>query len=114
MFDAAFDFEDFAAADTNLGHLDDAVRRAADAGRFLPDTHPRDVAVQTWAIAHGLVSLVIGGPLPRRKLDDCVPMLTALFVSAGDRPDECRASVEKGWSAQPPRTGAGSAGTAGE
>jgi hypothetical protein len=56
-----------------------------------------ELAIQSWAVAHGLVSLVAGGPLPRQTLDHGVPMLTALFVSAGDEPGRCRRSVEHGW-----------------
>ncbi|WP_106400129.1 TetR/AcrR family transcriptional regulator [Actinocorallia populi] len=97
MFDASFDLEDLKAADATLEHLVQAVRRAEEAGRFRTGTDPLDLAIQSWAVAHGLVSLVANGPLPRRTLDHGVPMLTALFVGAGDDPDRCRPSVEDGW-----------------
>lgn len=97
MFDAGFDLEDLKAADATLECLVQAVRRARDDDRFRAGTVPLDVAIQSWTIAHGLVSLVAGGPLPRQTLDHGVPMLTALFVSMGDRPDRCRRSVEDGW-----------------
>lgn len=54
------------------------------------------------AIGHGLVSLVANGPLPARTLDHGVAVLTALFTSAGDRPDRCRSPVEHGWRQLPP------------
>ncbi|MEV0383775.1 TetR/AcrR family transcriptional regulator [Nonomuraea sp. NPDC050643] len=97
MFDAGFDLEDLKAADATLDHLVQAVRRARDAGRFRAGTDPLDLAIQSWAIGHGLVSLVANGPLPRSTLDHCVPMLTALYVSVGDDPGTCRTSVELGW-----------------
>jgi hypothetical protein len=55
------------------------------------------LAVQSWAIGHGLASLTVTGPLPREALAHAVPMLAALFVSAGDEPARCRQSVEHGW-----------------
>ncbi|MDA0564729.1 WHG domain-containing protein [Streptomonospora sp. S1-112] len=105
MFDADFALEDLQAADDALDHLVRAARRAVDAGRFRADVDPRDLATQGWAIGHGLVSLVANGPLPRAALDHGVPMLTALFVSAGDDPDRCRRSVERGWREEFPAEG---------
>lgn len=49
-------------------------------------------------VAHGLASLVAGGPLPHATPAHGVPLLTALLVSAGDAPDRCRRSVETGCS----------------
>ncbi|QFG24073.1 TetR/AcrR family transcriptional regulator [Actinomadura sp. WMMB 499] len=97
MFDAGFELEDLPAADASLEHLVQAVRRAVDAGRLRPDTVPLDLAIQSWTIAHGLASLVAGGPLPRGTLDHGVPMLAALLAAAGDEPGRCRRSVEAGW-----------------
>ena len=97
MFDAAFDLEDLGAADATLEHLVQAAGRGRDAGRFRADVVGLDLAVQSWAIGHGLVSLVANGPLPRGTLDHAVPMLTGLFVAAGDQPDRCLASVGHGW-----------------
>ncbi|MDT0329423.1 TetR/AcrR family transcriptional regulator [Nocardiopsis lambiniae] len=97
MFDASVDLEDLEAADSTLDRLVDTARRAGEAGRFHRDTRPRRLAVQSWIIAHGLVSLVTGGPLSIRTLDNGPPMLTALYIGAGDDPDRCRASVEAGW-----------------
>ncbi|WP_067793441.1 TetR/AcrR family transcriptional regulator [Actinomadura formosensis] len=97
MFDATFDLEDLKAADATLEYLVRAARRARDAGRFRPGLDPLELAIQSWAIGHGLVSLVTNGPLPRQTLDHAAPMLTALFISQGDLPGRCRASVEQGW-----------------
>lgn len=99
MFDAAFDLEDPSAADEALHTLVDAAERAREAGRFRDDVDPLGLATQTWAIGHGLVSLVTTGPLPREALEHGVPMLTALFIDCGDDQDACRRSVRLGWSA---------------
>ncbi|GAA1579606.1 TetR/AcrR family transcriptional regulator [Actinomadura kijaniata] len=97
MFDAGFELQDAAAADETLHHLVRAVERARSAGRFRDDVDPLELATQSWTIGHGLASLVVTGPLPREALAHGVPMLTALFTSAGDDPDRCRRSVERGW-----------------
>ena len=102
MFDANFDLEDLKAADATLEYLVRAAERGRKAGRFRADIDPLELATQSWAIGHGLVSLVATGPLPRRTLDHGAPMLTALFIGAGDRPDSCRTSVEQGWKQLPP------------
>ncbi|MGW0593940.1 TetR/AcrR family transcriptional regulator [Streptosporangium sp. NPDC002607] len=102
MFDANFDLEDLKAADATLEYLVQAARRARDTDRFRADTDPLELAIQSWAIGHGLVSLVANGPLPRQTLDHGAPMLTALFIGAGDQPGRCRASVEQGWKQLPP------------
>lgn len=97
MFDAGFELEDAEAADATLHCLVHTVERAKNAGRFRDDADPLELATQSWVIGHGLASLVATGPLPDHALDHGVPMLTALFVSAGDTPDRCRRSVELGW-----------------
>ncbi len=101
MFDATVDLESLPAADATLDRLVQAADRARSLGRFRPDTVPLDLATRSWAIAHGLVSLVAGGPLPSSALAHGVPLLTALFVHAGDDPERCRRSIEDGW---PPPT----------
>jgi hypothetical protein len=50
-------------------------------------------------VGHGLVSLVATGPLPSSALAYGVPMLTALFVGAGDGPERARATVTRAWRA---------------
>lgn len=97
MFDATFDLEDAQAADDTLAYLVRAAERARATRRLRADIDPLDLAIQSWAIGHGLVSLVATGPLPRQALDHGAPMLTSLFVGAGGRPDSCRSSVEQGW-----------------
>ncbi|MBE1490392.1 TetR/AcrR family transcriptional regulator [Plantactinospora soyae] len=97
MFDATFDLEDPAAADDTLHRLVHTAERATRAGRLRADVDPLELATQTWTIGHGLASLVATGPLPRPALAHAIPLLTALFVGAGDDPDRCRRSVEDGW-----------------
>ncbi|ACZ86545.1 putative transcriptional regulator, TetR family [Streptosporangium roseum DSM 43021] len=97
MFDANFDLEDPQAADDTLHSLVHAVQRGKAIGRFRSNVDPLTLATQSWAIGHGLVSLVATGPLPREALAYGIPMLTALFVGAGDDPDSCPQSVERGW-----------------
>jgi AcrR family transcriptional regulator len=99
MFDAGFELEDAAAADDTLHCLVRAVERAKAAGRFRDDIDPLELATQSWTVGHGLASLVATGPLPRQALAHGVPLLTALFTSAGDHPERCRPSVESGWRA---------------
>lgn len=97
MFDAAFELEDAKAADATLHCLVRAIERAKTARRFRSDVDPLELATQSWAIGHGLASLVVTGPLRLQALAHGVPMLTALFISSGDAPDRCRQSVELGW-----------------
>ncbi|WP_412077210.1 TetR/AcrR family transcriptional regulator [Streptomyces xanthophaeus] len=97
MFDADFELEDAAAADESLHCLVRAVERAKESGRFREDVDPLELATQSWTVGHGLASLVATGPLPREALSNGVPVLTALYISAGDSPDRCRRSVEDGW-----------------
>ncbi|SEF56665.1 DNA-binding transcriptional regulator, AcrR family [Nonomuraea solani] len=97
MFDAGFELEDAAAADDTLHCLVRTVERATAAGRFRDGTDPLELATQSWMIGHGLASLVATGPLPPQALAHGVPLLTALFTSAGDDPGRCRRSVEHGW-----------------
>ncbi|WP_283137208.1 TetR/AcrR family transcriptional regulator [Rhizohabitans arisaemae] len=102
MFDTGFELEDAAAADESLHSLVHAIERAKAAGRFRGDVDPVALATQSWAIGHGLASLVATGPLPHAALAHVVPVLTALFIGAGDTPDRCRQSVERGWNQNPP------------
>jgi hypothetical protein len=97
MFDAGFDLEDTGAADETLDRLVRTVDRAKTNSRFHAEVDPLELATQSWTIGHGLASLVATGPLPHQALTHGVPMLTALFISAGDEPGRCRRSVERGW-----------------
>lgn len=97
MFDAGFELEDPAAADETLFSLVRTIERAKEAGRFRTDVDAVALATQTWAVGHGLVSLVATGPLPRPALDHGVLILAALFIDCGDDPARCRRSVREGW-----------------
>lgn len=100
MFDASFELEDLRAADDTLEYLVQAAARARTAGRFRADLDPLELAIQTWVLAHGLVSLVANGPLPRDTLDHSGFLLTALFTGAGDEQERCRRSVGCGLTRQ--------------
>ncbi|MET9264835.1 TetR/AcrR family transcriptional regulator [Amycolatopsis sp. NPDC004079] len=97
MFDANFELEDAQAADDTLEYLVQAAARSRDTGRYREGLDALELATQSWAIAHGLVSLVANGPLPRTTLEHGAPLLTALFVSVGDEPQRCERSVRRGW-----------------
>jgi AcrR family transcriptional regulator len=103
MFDASVDLEDPAAADESLLSLVRGVERATAAGRFHADVDAVGLATQSWAIGHGLASLVTTGPLPPDALAHGAPMLIALYTSCGDDPRACRRSVEAGWRVDTPR-----------
>ncbi|MFC7303945.1 TetR/AcrR family transcriptional regulator [Streptomyces monticola] len=104
MFDASFELEDADAADEALHCLVRGAGRAKAAGRFRDDVDPLELATQSWTIGHGLASLVATGPLPHEALAHAVPMLTALFVGAGDDPGRCHRSVKRGWGKTPAAT----------
>ncbi|WP_459959126.1 TetR/AcrR family transcriptional regulator [Nocardia sp. IFM 10818] len=99
MFDATAELEDAAAADETLHALVAAIERAKADKRFGPQVDAVELATQSWIIGHGLTALVATGPLPRETLAQAVPMLTALYVSAGDERRRCQASVRAGWQA---------------
>jgi AcrR family transcriptional regulator len=98
MFDDGFALEDPAQADGTLLHLVHAIERGKADGRFRTDVDAVALATQSWAIGHGLTSLITTGPLPIEAFALGVPMLTALYVSNGDEPTRCRRSVELAWS----------------
>lgn len=97
MFDAGFALEDAPAADATLERLVVAVESARATRRFRADVEPLDLATQSWTIGHGLAGLVATGPLPPAALGYGIPLLTALFVAAGDDPERCARSVASGW-----------------
>ncbi|MEU4647911.1 TetR/AcrR family transcriptional regulator [Nocardia fluminea] len=97
MFDAGFALEDAGAADATLERLVRAADSARSIGRFEADIDPLDLATQSWTIGHGLAGLVATGPLPPAALRYGIPLLTALFVGAGDDPQRCARSVASGW-----------------
>ncbi|MFI5499287.1 TetR/AcrR family transcriptional regulator [Nocardia asteroides] len=97
MFDAGFALEDAAAADATLERLVTTADTARTLGRFRTAIDPLELATQSWTFGHGLASLVATGPLPRAVLGSGIPVLTALFVAAGDEPGRCARSVAAGW-----------------
>lgn len=97
MFDATVDLEDLPAADETLEQFVQAARRSVQSGRFRQDVVPLELATQSWILGHGLASLVSTGPLPPPTLSYGVPMLTALYVGAGDDAERCQASVQRSW-----------------
>jgi AcrR family transcriptional regulator len=97
MFDADFELENPASADAALYRLVDGVARASAAGRFRRDVDPQALAIQIWVIGHGLASLAVTGPLSRQSIAHALPLLTALFVHAGDEQVRCEQSVRRGW-----------------
>ena len=97
MFDATVDLENLPAADETLELFVQAALRGVQSGRFHPGVVPLELATQSWILGHGLVSLVATGPLPPTTLRFGAPMLTALYIAAGDDPDRCQASVERSW-----------------
>lgn len=97
MFDAGFALEDAKAADATLDRLVRAAESARSIGRFEADIDPLDLATRSWTIGHGLAGLVATGPLPPAALGHGIPLLTALFVGAGDEPQRCERSVTSGW-----------------
>ncbi len=66
-----------AAADTFVPLLN-AVRRGVAAGLFLPGTPAEQIATAMWANVHGLVSLELGGFLPRHAGDPSSVFETAI------------------------------------
>lgn len=97
MFDATFPLEDPDAAEATLLVLVAAAERGVREDRYRGDVDPLELATESWAVAHGLVSLVAPGPLPRGRLELGPRMLAATYVAAGDDPERCRASVAAGW-----------------
>ncbi|MGS2805869.1 TetR/AcrR family transcriptional regulator [Nocardia sp. MW-W600-9] len=97
MFDAGFALEDAAAADATLDRLVTAAATARAIGRFRADVDPLELATQSWTFGHGLAGLVTTGPLPPAALGSGIPVLTALFVAAGDESERCAESVAAGW-----------------
>ncbi|GAA3381712.1 TetR/AcrR family transcriptional regulator [Cryptosporangium minutisporangium] len=107
MFDTRYDLDDPLAADETFGALIGALGRAVEVGRFDPDTDPTGAAVELWAMAHGLIMLILTGALPFPTLAEHLPsMAVAAFVGFGDDPAAARRSVDAGWSPPEPPSGA--------
>lgn len=98
MFGAPTGLDDPEAAAAAFDILVSGVRRAQADGRFATTTDPSAAATQLWAIAHGMLMLVLTGALPLDSLKANLPAMTAAaYVSFGDRPDLARQSVDAGW-----------------
>jgi len=103
MFDTAVDLENPAAADAGFARLVEAAVRARQSGRFSDTCDPVAVATQLWAAGHGLIMLVLTGVLPSEVVaPNSTATAAALFVAAGDEPEQCRQSVLAGWALQEP------------
>jgi AcrR family transcriptional regulator len=98
MFDARRDPVDPEAAGATFGVLVAGAARARDEGRFDPATDPEGAAIQMWAMAHGMVMLVLTGALELDKLRAHLPAMSAAgFTGFGDDPRAARASAAAGW-----------------
>ncbi len=98
MFDAGFELDDPAVANTTFGLLVESADRARAAGRFSSRSEPGAVATRLWSIGHGLASLVGTGVLPPGALREHAPETSiALFVAAGDEAKRARRSVKRAW-----------------
>ncbi|ALE72988.1 TetR family transcriptional regulator [Pseudonocardia sp. EC080610-09] len=97
MFDDSVELEDLRAADATLEYLVQAALRGRTAGRVRADVVPLDLATRSWAVGHGIVSLVANGPLPPAALDHVPPMLAGVVAEAGDDPERARRSVDSAW-----------------
>ncbi len=68
------------------------MQRCLDAGRFAPGD-ASTLAVQAWAMAHGVVSLQLAAMLtPDQALDALAGTGYHLFVGFGDQPERAAAS----------------------
>jgi AcrR family transcriptional regulator len=98
MFDARHELRDLTVADASFVVLVAATGRARKAGRFRDDLDDRGAAVQMWAMAHGLLMLVLTGVVPATTVAEQLPAMTcAAFVGFGDEAARARRSVERGW-----------------
>ena len=99
MFDEEADLEDPAVAAEGFARLVSCAGRARESGRFAADADPEAVATRLWAVGHGLAMLVLTGVLPADVIDLHGPELAVgVLLAAGDAPEQCRRSVQTGWS----------------
>lgn len=98
MFDGTFDLPDPGAAADTFDQLVATSRRGIEAGRFVDEHDPADIALRFWASGHGIVSLAVTGVLPVAELSRHAPAVAAaLFIAAGDDPVRAHASVRSAW-----------------
>lgn len=81
------------AEDETFVMLVDGVARCLAAGRFR-DAEALPLAIQLWAVEHGVVSLEIAGILTADEASDSIEALRVnLMVGFGDRPERIATSV---------------------
>lgn len=103
MFDAAASLPDPAAADAAFGVMHTALRRCVEAGRFAAGLDVAGMANQLWAAGHGVCNLVCAGVLGEEAIDTIArPLLTNLYIGAGDDPAAVVASLAAGWDGAAP------------
>jgi AcrR family transcriptional regulator len=93
FFETTADLDDAAFGASTFLPVIDAVQRAIDAGRLHVDA-PWDPAVQMWAMAHGALSLALGGMLGVAELlHHMEGGVSACLIGFGDHPRAVRRSV---------------------
>lgn len=98
MFDGSLPLPDSRAADETLGHLIDAVGRAAEAGRFDPGLDAVGFANEVWMLGHGACMLFATGVLTFEQVEPIATSgLERLYRGAGDGGPSARRSLHEGW-----------------
>lgn len=98
MFDINRERRQPEAAAMTFAVLVAAVERAQAAERLGAKVDAVAAATRLWAMAHGVISLVLAQALPQGSLDQHLPpMLTAQLEAWGDGPRKAAASVRRGW-----------------
>lgn len=98
MFDIGRSRQQPPAASMTFAVLVGGVERAVAAGRLGARTDAVAAATRFWAVAHGVVDLVVNGALPPGAADEHLPQVfTALLVALGDGPRRAARSVRAGW-----------------
>ena len=98
MFDAAFDLPEPDAAAATFEPLVVATQQAQASGRFDAEPSALDIAFRYWASGHGVTSLAVTGVLAPAELRRHAPQLAvAVFVAAGDDPEQAQRSVTAAW-----------------
>jgi Tetracyclin repressor-like, C-terminal domain len=93
FLEKALDERDATVGDDAFGVLVDGVGRCIASGRFAP-VDPLALAMQLWALTHGLVTLELFGHLPRAEVLGCLDAAARnLFGAYGDDPRATGRSV---------------------
>jgi AcrR family transcriptional regulator len=100
FIDGAIDDPADAVGEKAFDMLVDSVQRCIDAGRFDAGTGARPLALQLWAMSHGIVSLHLNRMLTE---DEAIATLAAastnLYAGFGDDADATRRSLRRAASA---------------